>query len=202
MDSPLLPEHLNDEIDRKALTGIVQRFRRHHALRYQQSGRRMPAKQRAVLQALPLLYHWNHPALPGFVSHATPAGLACYEPTPEALLALQQFTRSFRAPRFESAGGDVQAVFMMGSGGSIGQTRSSDIDLWVCCGRLLHQRLWPKVRAIDAWARDIGLDLHTFLVDPDMLRTEGHLPGAHAPTLLLDEFYRSAVLLAGRYPLW
>ena len=35
-----------------------------------------------------------------------------------------------------------------------------------------------------------------------MLRLDRRLPGTYTPALLMDEFYRSAVLLAGRYPMW
>lgn len=90
----------------------------------------------------------------------------------------------------------------MGSGGSIGQSRGSYLDLWICCDGLMHAALWPKVRMIDQWAAELGLELHTFLVDPEVLRLRQRLPGSRIPSLVLDEFYRSGAFVAGRYPLW
>ncbi len=184
MVSNVRPVLMNDEVDGKALIAIVQRFQRHHALRYQQSRRRMSASQRLLLEALPILYHSNHPGLPGFVSHRTPCGIAHYRPSPLSLAAARRLSRSYQEPKLNGGEPSLQAIFIMGSGGSIGQTRESDID------------------KVNAWAASLGLDLHTFLVDPEVLRVDRRLPGTYTPALLMDEFYRSAVLLAGRYPMW
>jgi len=192
----------NGEIDSAALGRLVQRFRHHHGLRLARTGSRLMARQRRVLEALPMLYHRNHPALPGYVSADVPAGIDTFTPTPTHLAALRRVARGYEEPHLPPVHTDVQAVFIMGSGGTIGQSRSSDVDLWVCCDSLLHTALWPKVRMIDAWAAELGLELHTFLVDPDMLRRRRRLPGTRTPTLLLDEFYRSGALMAGRHPLW
>ena len=202
MVSTARPVLVNDEVDGKALLAIVQRFQRHHALRYQQSRRRMPRSQRLLLEALPILYHSNHPGLPGFVNHRTPCGIPHYRPSPLSLAAARRLSRSYQEQRFNGGEPSLQAIFIMGSGGSIGQTRNSDIDLWICCDSKLHGKLWPKVTKVNAWAASLGLDLHAFLVDPEILRLEHRLPGTYTPALLMDEFYRSAVLLAGRYPMW
>src|SRR5690554_1135382 len=66
----------------------------------------------------------------------------------------------------------------------------------------MHAALWPKVRLIDRWAADLGLELQTFLVDPDDLNSRRRLPGSRMPMLVLDEFYRTGALMAGRFPLW
>lgn len=190
------------EIDSASLTRLVQRFRHHHGLRLTRMGSRLMARQRRVLEALPMLYHRNHPALPGYVSTDVPCGIDTFTPTPLQLAALRRVARGYEEPHLPPGHTEVQAVFIMGSGGSVGQSRASDVDLWVCCDSLLHTALWPKVRMIDAWAAELGLALHTFLVDPDTLRRRRRLPGTRTPTLLLDEFYRSAALMAGRYPLW
>ncbi|MEQ8860626.1 MAG: class I adenylate cyclase [Pseudomonadales bacterium] len=190
------------EIDRAGLADLVARFRLHQAERVRRTGARLPGRQRRVLEALPMLYHRNHPALPGYVGPHVPSGIARYQPDHAAHQALRRVARSYQEPHPLPTATDLQAMFIMGSGGSVGQSRSSDIDLWVCCDTLLHSSLWPKVRMIDQWAADFGLQLHTFLVDPDVLRLRGRLPGTRTPALVLDEFYRSGALMAGRYPLW
>lgn len=202
MDSASPGSTFEPDIDRAALGTLVHRFRRQHALRLRRTGGRLLGRQRRVLEALPMLYHRNHPALPGYVGPDVPCGISGFRPDEEHLTALKRVARSYQEPRPAPAQTDLQAIFIMGSGGTIGQGTGSDIDLWVCCDALLHSALWPKVRMIDQWAAELGLELHTFLVDPDVLRIRRRLPGTRTPSLVLDEFYRSGALMADRYPLW
>lgn len=190
------------EFDPAALGALVRRFRHLHGERLARTAARLPERQRRVLEALPMLYHRNHPSLPGYAGPDVPAGIARFRPTRQHAEALQRIARGYREPATAGAQNDLQAIFIMGSGGTVGQSQGSDIDLWVCCDAMLHSVLWPKVRLLDQWAAELGLELHSFLVDPNVLRTRGRLPGTRTPGLLLDEFYRSAALVAGRYPLW
>ncbi len=190
------------EVDPAALATLVQRFRHLHGLRLARTGARLLERQRRVLEALPMLYHRNHPSLPGYAGADIPCGIAQFRPGPAEVEALGRIARTYREPAMPPAQADLQAMFIMGSGGTVGQSGDSDIDLWVCCDAMLHSVLWPKVRLIDQWAAELGLELHSFLVDPNVLRTRQRLPGTRTPGLLLDEFYRSAALVAGRYPLW
>lgn len=191
----------DNEVDPAALATLVRRFRHLHGQRLARTGARLLERQRRVLEALPMLYHRNHPSLPGYAGADIPCGIAQFRPGREHLEAVGRIARTYREPAAATQT-DLQAIFIMGSGGTVGQSGDSDIDLWVCCDAMLHSVLWPKVRLIDQWAGELGLELHSFLVDPNVLRTRQRLPGTRTPGLLLDEFYRSAALVAGRYPLW
>ena len=193
---------LDDEVDIANLKRIVARFKAHHGQRLAATASALTAQRRRALSILPYLYHRNHPALPGYISPTVPAGIGEYQPTPHALRDLQVIAPGFRDQRERAGSGALQAIYLMGSSGSIAQTRASDVDVWVCCPRHLHASLWPKVHLINQWASDLGLILQTFLVDPESFRAKQPIPGCSMPTLLLDEFYRSATLMAGRYPLW
>ncbi|HEX7037355.1 MAG TPA: class I adenylate cyclase [Pseudomonadales bacterium] len=191
-----------EEIDGAALHATIRRFREHHALRIARTGERLITRHRRVLQALPMLYHRNHPALPGYVGPDVPQGIAGFRPGRTETVALRAVARGYVEPRLTAHREQLDAIYLMGSGGTIGQTRGSDIDLWVCCDKLMHAALWPKVRLIDRWAAELGLELHTFLVDPEELRSRRRLPGSRMPMLVLDEFYRTGALMSGRFPLW
>ncbi|MEZ5559279.1 MAG: class I adenylate cyclase [Pseudomonadales bacterium] len=202
MIHPARPLLDGDEVDGRVLSAIVGQFRAHHGLRLRATLRRLPARARLALRTVALLLHRNHPALPGYLGSDTPAGIDGYRPPPETLSAARRLHPGYQESRYGRPQASLQSLFIMGSGGSLAQTRTSDVDLWVCCDRLLHPSLMPKLRQIDAWAATQGLTLHSFLVDPAQLATEGQLPGTRTPGLLLDEFYRTATLVAGRYPLW
>jgi adenylate cyclase class 1 len=190
------------EIDIGALKDLVARFKAHHALKLAATKQALTPRRRRALEVLPFLYHRNHPALPGYISPALPAGIANYRPSLQTRRELRLLAGGFRDRRERGASSPIGAVYLMGSSGSIAQTRSSDVDVWVCCPAHLHALLWPKVHVINQWANTEGLALQTFLVDPESFRTGRPIPGCAMPTLLLDEFYRSATFVAGRHPLW
>jgi adenylate cyclase class 1 len=102
---------------------------------------------------------------------------------------------------------------MMGSTGTLAHSESSDVDLWLCVDPELEEGelalLSEKAKKIDDWANGLGLELHTFLMNAERFRKEQvdnrmdkESSGSAQHYLLLDEFYRTAILLAGRYPVW
>ncbi|MEZ5595269.1 MAG: class I adenylate cyclase [Pseudomonadales bacterium] len=185
------------EVDVKALQTMGYRFSMHHRQRYLHAQAKLDGDRRAILSALPMLFHVNHPALPGYAANM-PAGISGFQPGPADLTAIRRFARSVdvsSAPRQKA----LDAIFLMGSGGSLGHTADSDIDLWVCCDRALHGVLGRKLRDVESWAAEHGLALQGFMVDPRFFADAGD--PVHSP-LLLDEFYRSGIHLAGRQPLW
>ncbi|MGE4299274.1 MAG: class I adenylate cyclase [Desulfovibrionaceae bacterium] len=107
----------------------------------------------------------------------------------------------------------LEGLYSIGSVGSVAQTRSSDLDIWVCYdaagagGR--EAALRGKLAALERWADKVfGLEVHFFLMD--MVRTrendfgfsDAESAGSTQAKLLKEEFYRTALLLAGRTPAW
>lgn len=171
------------------------------------------ARQRLVLDVLPLLLHVNHPRLPGFVGHDTVAGIANFQPNAQHLQALQQLAKGFSLPRAGHARQQpITGLYSMGSLGSLAQARGSDLDVWLCHQSSLsvQQRdsLQRKCQHLEQWAGTYGLELHFFLMDLAQFRqgiqqaTAGEDCGSSQHQLLLDEFYRSAIWLAGGQPRW
>lgn len=205
---------LSEGIDRKSLSVLQQRFMGINQRRLQRVMHALPPRQYRVLQLIPLLLDVNHPLLPGYVSRQTPHGLSHYEPDSETLLAAQALTRSFtyrRAPA--GARRDIHALYLMGSGGTIAQSDQSDLDIWVCHAPDLPTpavaELTSKCQLITDWAATQGCEAHFHLVNPASF-SQGDRDndlsiedcGSTQHYLLLDEFYRTAVLLGGRFPLW
>ncbi len=199
-------------LDRKALRAIRQRFLLVNEGRLQRTRDALPERQQVVLELLPLLLHVNHPLLPGYVSHQTPSGIGRYRPDRDALRAAQKITRSFQYKREPNREPDLHSLFLMGSIGSIGHTVASDLDIWVCYRSNLDpeqvRELETKCQRISKWLAGLGVETHFFPMSPTrfMHGEAGDLStedcGSAQHFLLLDEFYRTAVLLAGRYPVW
>ena len=195
---PLQAErHAPIDLDRRALRARAERFRWHHRERYLATLAKLSEAGRDVVATLPALFHFNHVTLPGYVSDA-PCGLPDYVPDSITAAALRRIApgTDLRTLRRQT---DLQAVFLMGSGGSIGHTGDSDIDLWVCCQSSHHPALRPKLAALTAWAEGLGVQLQGFLVDPRFF--DDPEDTVH-DAMLLDEFYRSGIWLGGNEPVW
>ncbi|MCB1745884.1 MAG: class I adenylate cyclase [Gammaproteobacteria bacterium] len=172
----------------------------------------LSARQAEFLDLLPLLFHTNHPLLPGYVSRETPFGIADYSPTQAALRAVRRLSRALDIERRSPPRLAVRGLYLMGSPGSIAFSRDSDLDMWLVHDPELATEgvaeLAEKARRIEAFAAELGLEVHFFVLDAERFRRGQTLSlsaessGSSQHYVLLDEFYRSAVLLAGLPPLW
>lgn len=104
--------------------------------------------------------------------------------------------------------GVIAAIYAMGSAGTIGHGPDSDLDLWIITPTTDDPTMADAAVHLSAWCMSQGLDLRAFLVDPQELRAgnrsmlAGDDCGSTQDRLLLDEFYRTAVLLDGKAPVW
>ena len=205
---------LNEGIDRQTLTLLRGRFLSVNQGRLDRAMDGLTPRQQMVLSLLALLFHVNHPLLPGYVSGSTPAGVAGYEPDASTLTEAQRLTRSFSyKARTPSAQQPIHGLFLMGSLGTLAQTDQSDMDVWICHGpdvdEAALEALRKKCQLVEVWAASLGADAHFFLIDTQRFaqgerdaRLSTDDCGTTQHYLLLDEFYRTAIWLAGRTPMW
>ncbi len=168
--------------------------------------------QRDVLDLLPLFFHVNHPLLPGFISKDVPFGIADYQPGKAVKEAAIRLSKGFEYKRRPLIQYGITSVFLMGSSGTVAYSDKSDFDVWVCHQPSLSKAalalLSQKAEAIEAWADSIGIEINIYLMNPEQFRKgqmsdlSGESSGSAQYHLLLDEFYRTSLLLAGCYPLW
>jgi len=206
---------LDEGIDRKVLNQLRARFLKLNEGRLARAVEGLSTRQQAVLSLLPLFFHVNHPLLPGYVSGNTPAGVSNFEPDAHVLAEAQRLTRSFSyKPRHGSnPPRPIHGLFLMGSLGTLAQADQSDMDVWVCHSPDLTENelaeLRKKCQLLEAWAASQGAEAHFFLIDPIRFvrgERDNQLSSENCGTtqhyLLLDEFYRTAIWLAGRTPIW
>ncbi|PMZ96321.1 MULTISPECIES: class I adenylate cyclase [unclassified Pseudomonas] len=205
---------LEQGIDRKELAKLRARFLKINQGRLARAMEGLSTRQQQVLTLLPLFFHVNHPLLPGYVSGTTPAGVSGFEPDDELLAEAQRLTRSFTyKPRHGKPPQPIHGLFLMGSLGTLAQAEQSDMDLWVCHAPDLDEQavadLRRKCQLLETWAASQGAEAHFFLIEPRGFvqgERDGQLSSDDCGTtqhyLLLDEFYRTAIWLAGRTPLW
>ena len=189
-----------------------QRFLLLNRERLRRAQESMKERQQDFLDLLPLLFHVNHPILPGFVSSGGPLGVSDYRPSKRALLAAKKIAMTFDYKRKALPRYDIDALFLMGSSGTVAYSQKSDFDIWLCHRPDLDAaklaELQQKATMIEEWAGTLDLEVHFFLINLHHFR-EGHhadlsseSSGTAQQYLLLEEFYRTGLLLAGRYPVW
>ncbi len=199
-------------IGRKDLLAVRRRFVGIHRERLKRIAAELTLHQRPFIELLPLLIHINHPMLPGFVATDAPAGIPDYSPTQAIIRAARKLSRSFAYKKRARRRFAIQGLYLMGSIGSIGHSSGSDFDVWLCYNPDLSAselaQLREKAQRIEEWAKELYLEVHFFLMDVNEFREGKHdnisheSSGSTQPHLLLEEFYRSGLLLAGRYPIW
>ena len=201
-----------DGLDRKSLTTLKKRFMAINKGRLERTESALPERQRIFLKLLPLLFHVNHPMIPGFVSRITPSGVALYKPTRQTLKEMQRYTKSFTLNRSTQPRQDILGIYIMGSCGTIAHSNKSDLDIWICYKHDLTtdliEQLKKKCALLTDWAATLGLEAHFFPLNPQKFKQGEQQPlsvessGSAQHYLLLDEFYRTGLHIAGATPLW
>jgi len=172
-----------------------------------------PAFQQ-VYSLLPILLHYNHPLMPGYLDGNVPRGICLYTPDATQYNYLDGLKRQHDIELPILPGGElpITGLYSMGSTSSVGQSCSSDLDIWVCHQSWLDNEerrlLQRKCHLLESWAASLGVEVSFFLIDENRFRhnESGSLGeedcGSTQHILLLDEFYRTAVRLAGKRILW
>ncbi len=204
-------EAVDDSLDRQNLTLLRKRFLQINHDRLHRTRMMLTHQQEMFLDGLQLLFHCNHPMLPGFVSHSTPSGLSGYKPDKRQLAIGKSMAKSFcMTGGYQSE--SIWGIYLMGSLGSLAQSHKSDFDVWLCykpgLSKASLDELQLKCKRITQWATTLRLETHFFLMDSDAFRNGEQLSldeessGSAQKLLLLDEFYRTALYIGGRLPIW
>ncbi|WP_051693926.1 class I adenylate cyclase [Desulfohalovibrio reitneri] len=173
--------------------------------------RRMSPDQAEFATMLPLLLGGE-----GLdTAYASAAGPPCeihgYHPSLEAVRLVKKY---FPEAGFRARGGvGIAGLYAMGSMGTLAQTRESDLDCWVCLEEGTDEekveRLRGKLAGLEKWAWErFGLETHFFLMRLEDVRanrfgiSDQDSSGTAQALLLKDEFYRTALKLAGDMPAW
>ena len=194
------------------LKAIKNRFLEINRQRLQRTQESLSWKQRNFLDLLPLFFHVNHKNLPGYLSGETPVGISMYSPDKNSIEAAKKLAGEFNYKESSVGKRDIQSLFIMGSVGTIAHSEKSDFDIWLCHNPDLDENQLTELRVkcdyIEVWAESIGLEVHFFPMDAEKFRRgevhqlSSESSGTTQHHLLLEEFYRTSILLAGRFPIW
>ena len=169
-------------------------------------------RKQAFLDALPFLFHTNDNALPGYVSDQTPSGIADYSPSGQTLFEARRIAKNTKIGRKAPKKFDLLGLYFMGSPGTIAYNGESDFDIWLFVDPETEEdrlkELQQKSDLIEEWAAKSDIEVHFFIINPERFRAGETLPissessGSSQHGLLLDEFYRSSIKIAGLPLTW
>ncbi|MDV7106069.1 class I adenylate cyclase [Vibrio sp. TH_r3] len=172
----------------------------------------MDQQAKQVFNLIPTLLHYNNPAIPGYYNKPVPYGVHSLEQNDTQKQFIKQAASTQQEAILPGNDTPILGLYTMGSTSSIGQSTSSDLDVWVCVSpKMSHDErshLSNKCLLITEWAKNLGVEANFFLMDEERFRNNyseemtGENCGSSQHLLLLDEFYRSAVRLAGQRLLW
>ncbi len=191
---------------------IIQRLDNLNQQRVERALALMDSQSQQVFHLIPVLLNYNHPIIPGYYDADVPFGVYGLEPNIVQQQFIDDTQLTLSEQLDEAAQPAILGLYTMGSTSSIGQSTSSDLDIWVCISPDMdgtkREMLTNKCLLITGWAQSKGVEANFFLMDEERFRTNrseemtGDNCGSSQHLLLLDEFYRSAVRIAGQRLLW
>ncbi|AMA65146.1 Adenylate cyclase [Candidatus Arsenophonus lipoptenae] len=178
----------------------------------------MSDQLKIIYELLPILLNYHHPILPGYIEGDVPVGICFFVPDTDQINWLKQFDINFYfEPILYKNNSELPiiGIYSMGSTSSIGQNNNSDLDIWICHQSWLNKNekklLQKKCTLIKKWISSFGVDVTLFLIDENLfhdnisnsiISDSEHKTRTIQYILLLDEFYRTSVRIAGKRLLW
>lgn len=195
------------------------RILRYNKARIERAVELLPVDHKPLFYVLPFLLHINHPDFPGYVDDPdVPFGLNNYSMRQDVIEALNQIFKKKRdvlanMRKLWPKERMIDALVLMGSIGTIGQSRNSDFDYWVCLdgerysGRELDL-LKQKLALIEQWAAKKNIEAHFFVSEIEKVRNndfgqaDKESSGSAQAIFLKAEFYTTNIVVAGKAPFW
>lgn len=190
-------------LDRDQQKQILRRFIQITLGRLDRIRLDLTEQQQLFLDALPVMLHSNHADFPCFVSEYTPSGICKYQPSGAELQRIRSIAPNATLEDVKNNRQQILGLYLTGDCGTIIEAEQQNIIVWVChadgLGANEISQLNRKCGLIEEWARTLNLRVR-FRVFDSKFSINRKKRQLHF--LELDLFYRTAVLVAGRIPLW
>lgn len=199
------------DMNPKVIKAARERFLAINQERMARCGEFMTIRQRDICNVLPVLLHMNHPDLPGYISDGTPSGIMNYSPRRDQIFSTQELMRAFSFFGVKITRRELVGLYLVGRSATVASDENGLLEFWVCYTGLEESRLDEldrKLTAIVEWAVGLDVRLRFRLVDASMFRRASDVVDADIPfrrqysAATLDWFYRTMIVVAGKYPLW
>ncbi|GMT41695.1 MAG: adenylate cyclase [bacterium] len=203
------------------LAANLQAFETYNRSRIETSIQISPKTALLAIHLVPMMLHYNHHGLPCYLECGEYCGgISFFELTEDMKTALKHSVKDFKSIELDMRRHAVdeiepfiESLLLMGSVGSAAQSSVSDYDYWVVVnesrlnGKKMNS-LKEKLGLIEKWAEKNGAEFHFFITDVNRVRRNDfggagkESVGTAQAGILKEEFYRTSLHVAGKYPLW
>jgi adenylate cyclase class 1 len=205
----------------KILARNKRRFSAYNTFRHQIFHELAPKEAETTLYLLPWLLSVNEPGCPGYLPKLkTRFRVAEIDYIKDIREKEKGFKKTFKVRKQGTllkpgrAYAPIQGLYTIGSVGSVGQTSTSDIDIWVCVDKndfdmTVWRQLSEKLNLIKDWLDEkIKMPVYFFITEINAIREcrfgslDAESSGTTQQQVLKEEFYRTCMVICGKTPLW
>jgi len=191
-----------------------QAFLRFNQFKIDRTLKTLAEIDRLIFSTVPRLLHVNQEGLPGYVEGDVPCGIFNFEMDHEALVAAEKLFPDVIIRRNENMNPVIHTALLMGSVGSIAQTKKSDLDYTLLVDNSFFtpesmKLFQKKLNLIETWTWDnYHLETHFFINDYNEVRqnifgeSDSESTGSALAKLLKEEMYRTMMIVTGKIPFW
>ncbi len=191
-----------------------QAFLRFNRFKISQTLKTLSEVDRLIFLAVPRMLHVNQKKIPGYINDDVPCGIFNYRLDQETQRALEKLFPDVVIRKISSKKPIIQTILLMGSVGSIAQTKKSDLDYTLLINKKdfspeSMELFQKKLRAIEDWTwNNYHLETHFFVNDISDVRennfgeSDSESTGTAMAKLLKEEMFRTMIIVAGRIPFW
>jgi len=169
---------------------------------------------RTIFRIAPRLLHVHQEGLPGYFEGNPPCGIHNFRLDKEAQHAMEKMFPDVIIRRNPELKPVIHTALLMGSVGSIAQTKKSDLDYTLLVDKKdfteesmkLFQK---KLNLIEQWTWDnYNLETHFFINDHEEVKnnifgeSDSESTGSALAKLLKEEMYRTMIIVTGKVPFW
>jgi len=169
---------------------------------------------RTIFSLIPRLLHVHQEGLPGYFEGNPPCGIHNFKLDHEAQFAIEKMFPDVIVRRNPDLRPVIHTALLMGSVGSIAQTKKSDLDYTLLVNKndfteesmKLFQK---KLNLIENWTWDnYNLETHFFINDYEEVKnnifgeSDSESTGSALAKLLKEEMYRTMIIVTGKIPFW
>lgn len=169
---------------------------------------------RTVFLIIPRLLHIHQEGLPGYFEGNPPCGIYNFRLDLEAQHAMEKMFPGVIIRRSPDLKPVIHTALLMGSVGSIAQTKKSDLDYTLLVNKKdfteesmnLFQK---KLNLIENWTwNNCKLETHFFINDYEEVKndvfgeSDSESTGSALAKLLKEEMYRTMIIVTGKIPFW
>ncbi len=196
------------------LFGNRQKFLRFNQFKIDRTLKTLSETDRTVFAVLPRLLHVNQEGLPGYLDDQVPCGIFNFELSRECQVHCEKLFPNVIIRRNERLSPIIYSVLLIGSVGTVAQTKKSDLDFTLLVDKSKFtdesMRLFQKkLNLIEQWTwNEYQLETHFFINDHQEVKnnifgeSDSESTGSALAQLLKEEMYRSLILVSGKIPFW